>query len=97
MIEYDFNFKDIVAMIGGEEFCVLVPYTNKKVALTVAEKLREIVANTKIAVASDDITMTISIGVSQVEKANADHTAIVKRADRNMYKAKETGRNRVCI
>jgi len=88
---------DIVARIGGEEFCVLLPYTNNKVAFTVAEKLREIVANTKIAVASDDITMTISIGVSQVDKADTDYTAIVKRADKNMYKAKEAGRNKVCI
>jgi len=87
---------DTIARIGGEEFCVILPCTNKKVAYTVAEKLREIVSNTSIAVLNEDISMTISIGVSQVEKTDIDPAVILKRADENMYKAKKAGRNRVC-
>lgn len=88
---------DIAARIGGDEFCVLLPYANKKVAYTVAEKLRETVSNATIAAINEEIPMTISIGVSQVEQEDVDHTAILKRADENMYKAKTAGRNRVCI
>jgi diguanylate cyclase (GGDEF)-like protein/PAS domain S-box-containing protein len=87
---------DTIARIGGEEFCVILPCTNKKVAYTVAEKLREIVSNTSIAVLNEDISITISIGVSQVEKTDIDPAVILKRADENMYKAKKAGRNRVC-
>jgi diguanylate cyclase (GGDEF)-like protein len=87
---------DIVARIGGEGFCMVLPYTNKKVACIVAEKLRKIISNISMSTINEDISMTVSIGVSQVETSDVDHTAILKRADEKMYKAKETGRNRVC-
>jgi len=87
---------DKVARIGGEEFCVLLPYTSKKVALNVAEKLRDIISKSLISTTSGDITMTISIGVSEADINDTEHNAILERADKKMYEAKETGRNRVC-
>lgn len=88
---------DSVARIGGEEFCVLLPNTNKQAAYIVAEKLRKIVSLSTIKAINHEFSMTISIGVSQVEKSDVNHTAILRRADENMYKAKKTGRNRVCM
>jgi diguanylate cyclase (GGDEF)-like protein/PAS domain S-box-containing protein len=88
---------DEIARIGGEEFCVLFPYTTKKVAYSIAEKLRKIVENTSIETVNGNITMTISVGVSEVEDTDSEHTAILKRADEKMYKAKKAGRNQVCL
>jgi diguanylate cyclase (GGDEF)-like protein len=89
--------QDKIARIGGEEFCVLLPYTTKKSASEVAEKLKEIISNISIVTTSGNVTMTVSIGVSDVEETDTEHTAILKRADEKMYMAKKTGRNRVCL
>jgi len=88
---------DKIARIGGEEFCVFLPDTNKQIAFEVAEKLRETILNTSIPSQSGDISITISIGVSEVENTDTDHVGILKRADENLYEAKKTGRNRVCM
>ena len=88
---------DVMARVGGEEFCLLLPCTKKKAAFTVARRLREIVLNTAVATTNGDISVTISVGVSEVESEDVDHGAVVKRADENLYKAKKTGRNRVCM
>ena len=88
---------DKVARFGGEEFCVLLPSTNKQEAYVVAEKLRGIISNTSLSSREGNISFTISIGVSEVEIEDTDHTTILKRADENLYKAKTTGRNRVCM
>lgn len=95
--ESNLRLYDKMARVGGEEFCVLLPLSNKKVAYAIAEKLREVVSNASITTRNGDISITVSIGVSEVENTDIDHTAVLKRADENMYKAKKTGRNRVCI
>lgn len=88
---------DKFARVGGEEFCILLPDTAKKAASAVAEKLKDIVSNTSISTANDNITVTVSIGVSEVEQTDSEHTALLDRADEKMYQAKNTGRNRVCV
>lgn len=87
---------DKAARVGGEEFCVLLPATTKKVACAVAEKLKDTVSNLTIATSDGEINVTISLGVAQVEESDSEHTIICKRADEKMYRAKNTGRNRVC-
>jgi diguanylate cyclase (GGDEF)-like protein/PAS domain S-box-containing protein len=88
---------DKMGRLGGEEFCVLLPYTDKKIAYTIAEKIREIVSNVSIKTKNtEDVSLTISIGVSEVRNTDVDHAAALKRADDNLYKAKKAGRNRVC-
>jgi len=87
---------DKAARVGGEEFCVLLPATTKKVACAVAEKLKDTVSNLTIATSDGEINVTISLGVAQVEESDSEHTIICKRADEKMYQAKNTGRNRVC-
>ena len=95
--ELNVRLHDKMARVGGEEFCVLLPYTNKKIAYTIAEKLREVVSSIPVKTSNGNISITISIGVSEVETTDSDHTAIFKRADELLYKAKKAGRNRVCI
>ena len=88
---------DNVARYGGEEFCVFLPSTNAQTAYEVAEKLRKTISNTSIPSDDGDITITVSIGVSEVENTDSNPTDILDRADENLYKAKKTGRNRVCL
>jgi diguanylate cyclase (GGDEF)-like protein len=78
--------EDSVFRMGGEEFGVLLPNTDFKGALSIAEKIREEVQNrTKI---------TVSIGLACVfPKVGENSEELLKRADSNLYKAKEKGRN----
>lgn len=90
---------DIIGRIGGKEFLVGLPYTDLEKGLAVAEKLRKGVEEELItADNATPIKMTISIGVSAYhsgEKANS--TEILKKADIALYKAKNNGRNMVCV
>jgi len=90
---------DIVSRFGGEEFAVLLPATNKDDAAIIAEKLRIIIENQDVKIASDKyINFTVSLGVDCVNFEN-DHdiSESLDRADKVLYKAKKEGRNRVGI
>ncbi len=95
--ESNLRVYDKMARIGGEEFCVLLPKTNKNLAYTVAEKLREVIGQTSIPTSEGATSLTISIGVSEVDNTDPDHYTTLKRADKLLYKAKKAGRNKVCL
>lgn len=82
---------DIFCRIGGEEFIVILPNITKDKAYQLAQKLRESVDNHKAV-----LPITMSFGVAGYEKGD-DDTSIYKRADLALYKAKETGRNKVVL
>jgi diguanylate cyclase (GGDEF)-like protein len=86
---------DIIARVGGEEFAVLLPGTGRATAAAVAERLREAVARTPLAVGEDRIDLTASVGGTIVGAADGDLDAVLQRADRALYAAKAAGRNRV--
>ncbi len=82
---------DLFSRIGGEEFALILPYTRKDKAYSLIQKLRMLVENHK------KITpITMSFGVVQYEKGD-DEEIIFKRADVALYKAKESGRNKVVL
>lgn len=87
---------DQIGRIGGEEFAVLLPDTTLKGALSVAERLRQAVAEAEI-VADDGVrfAMTVSIGVCEVEPGVAKIDPALACADRALYRAKQSGRNRI--
>lgn len=82
---------DIVARWGGEEFVMLLPHTDIKGALLVAQKFRATVEGHKF---EDNIKVTCSAGVSQFHNKDTKES-LFKRADIALYKAKDLGRNRV--
>lgn len=87
---------DLVFRWGGEEFTVLLPNTDLKGAVNVAEKIRK---NTEDLVIGDGKTpgVTVSIGVySDIPSIDNSMHDFVENADAAMYKAKQTGRNKVC-
>lgn len=85
---------DISARMGGEEFTVLLPDTNAEAATAFAEKLRRRVEQTVVIVGEHEIRPTISLGVA-LNRKSSDLEDLIDRADRALYSAKRTGRNKV--
>lgn len=81
--------------VGGEEFMIILPYTDKDNASAVLERVREAVEKTVVTLDSGEvINPTVSIGATTSE-TNDDVSSIYRRADQALYKAKHAGRN--CI
>lgn len=88
--------QDIAARWGGEEFLVLLPATNPNAAATLAERLREAVAQQPLAQEDGAVAVTLSLGVTEV-RAQEPLTSAIARADQALYRSKEAGRNRVTV
>ena len=88
---------DLACRYGGEEFVVVMPDTQLKDALRIAERLRLHVAGTPFRAPglSDPLTVTISVGVACTLGAGDTQEALLKRADAAVYEAKAHGRNQV--
>lgn len=85
---------DVFSRWGGDEFIVLLPETGKKDALKVAEKIRFAVKNIYIKTDHTNIYFTVSLGVSGYESDDRDTMLIMERADKALYEAKKTGRDK---
>lgn len=86
---------DVAGRIGGEEFCILLPETTLNEALTLAERLRNTIAETVFDHEGGVMQqVTASFGVASYP-AHANETALLSAADKALYRAKEAGRNRV--
>jgi len=88
---------DSVCRLGGEEFLMVCQNTDLKAALLAADRLRRTIEALQIEVGGTVIRSSVSIGVASREPGMADTDALVNAADRALYGAKESGRNRSCI
>ena len=90
---------DIVCRYGGEEFAILLPKTDVDGAQKIANKIRKKVEELTIDLEdSKTLNFTVSIGVSQVNTLKESSIeAVMSRADKALYEAKETGKNKVCV
>ena len=84
---------DIVARFGGEEFCVICPDTDLEGAVTLAERLRMCIAETRFPAGADVIPVTTSLGVAQMSDEYSSEETLIAAADRMLYRAKDAGRN----
>jgi diguanylate cyclase (GGDEF)-like protein len=90
--------EDLVGRYGGEEFCVILPNTDMNGAMFVAERIRTSIQELKIPhTGNADLgVVTISLGIaSRVPGQKAPATQLLNEADKALYKAKVSGRNRV--
>lgn len=86
---------DIIIRYGGEEFLILITDIKSGDSLIVAEKIRERIEDTKVKIAGGFIQKTISIGLCEFPLDTQNFWEAVKFADVALYKAKESGRNKV--
>jgi two-component system cell cycle response regulator len=88
---------DLACRYGGEEFVVVMPDTSMELATSVAERLRAIIEDKPFHVRSIDreLSITASLGIATSSGAFGAPDELLKQADRALYEAKHTGRNRV--
>ena len=87
---------DVVCRYGGEEMTIILTNTNKKDAEITANKICQAVRNNKFTLANGEkVNVTISVGVATVGENGNTPQEIIEYSDKCLYKAKETGRNRV--
>ena len=88
---------DVVARYGGEEFVVILPYVSESNAVQLADQLRGDLARKVHRVNGNDISITVSIGVSAaIPGEDKDCRVLIDEADEALYRAKASGRNQVC-
>lgn len=87
---------DILGRFGGEEFVVLLPDAGETEACRIADRLRAEVAATTALAGADRITVTVSIGVAALDTDGSGIFELVAAADAALYRAKSSGRDRVC-
>ncbi len=89
--------EDILGRYGGEEFAVVLPETKKSEAFELAERLRQLAAETVIEVADSKLNFTLSAGVAAFQLGYETFDDTLHRADQALYEAKRNGRNRVVM
>ena len=87
--------EDLLCRYGGEEFIALLPQTSLEQAMQAAERIRRSVEGMSIAHNGTDIAVTVSIRVAAWNETVTDLKTMIATADRALYRAKDTGRNRV--
>ncbi|MEC8861129.1 MAG: diguanylate cyclase [Pseudomonadota bacterium] len=80
---------------GGEEFLILMPEINAEQALLAAERIRRAVSARPFEIDGLSLSITISLGVAEYA-GEENPESLIARADKNLYRAKDEGRNRVC-
>ncbi len=91
-----FRATDIVARVGGEEFCVLAVDLDESSAAKLFERLRKIVEQQVFTTAKEEnLSITISIGICTELKDSLEE--MIKEADEQLYIAKDGGRNRIVV
>lgn len=90
-----FRAVDTVARLGGEEFVVLMPSADLEDACRVAERVRRAVEAAVVPSADGPVRVTLSGGVGTLHADEDDLDALIRRADRALYRAKAGGRNRI--
>ncbi|MDJ0720615.1 MAG: diguanylate cyclase [Desulfobacterales bacterium] len=90
-----FRETDLFGRTGGEEFSALLPETEIEDAVKVANRLREKIDALQLIAEGNTIHYTVSIGLAALRREDESLREMVRRADRALYEAKGTGRNRV--
>jgi diguanylate cyclase (GGDEF)-like protein len=88
---------DLVVRYGGEEFLLLLVGSGPESAFHIADRLRELVTQAQVITPAGNIRYKVSIGVSNTEKSGYTLAQLILDADVALYKAKQEGRNRVCV
>lgn len=91
---------DMAARYGGEEFALILPETSSEGAVSLAERLRKSIydLNLEHKNSSCELRVTVSLGVATIKMdKKSDFFNLISKADKALYAAKDSGRNRVCV
>lgn len=88
--------EDVPCRWGGDEFVVILPYTEVEEALSVASRIRDLVGESKIDVGKEKIRVSASIGIAKFAMLDTP-TMLFKKADRAVYEVKRNGRGEMAI
>ncbi len=87
---------DVLGRYGGEEFMVVMPGADSEVAKTVAERIRKSISRVSISEDETGVRVTVSVGVATFRgEGKTDALRLVDDADKKLYKAKNSGKNKV--
>ncbi len=86
---------DLAARYGGEEFVVLLPASDQRQAVVLAERIRQDIERLQLRHGDLPVALTISLGVATLGSTCASAEALLAAADAALYAAKHAGRNRV--
>jgi diguanylate cyclase (GGDEF)-like protein len=88
---------DSLGRYGGEEFAAILPHTDHEEALLTGERIRRAVAGHPFRIGPRELRVTVSVGVATYPSDVVDSPgALVREADKALYRAKQAGRDRVC-
>ena len=86
---------DVPARYGGEEFSLILPETSQIEAYEILERLRQLIEHTVFCLPDNPMTITVSVGVAQMDLDQATSFELIEQADTALYEAKRQGKNRV--
>lgn len=96
ILQENIRKSDWVARYGGEEFLIVLNGADKNKAVEIAERIRQKVESTAIKYNDLEIKITSSFGIYEVSGEN-NYLDVIEKADKNLYIAKNTGRNKVVV
>lgn len=97
VLQTQFRSSDMFARFGGEEFIAVLPATSLSGASQLAERTLKAVENLRIPLEDGEtLSVTVSIGASEIQPNDENYFEIIRRMDEAMYQAKKSGRNCIC-
>lgn len=95
-IQDNLRKSDFIFRYGGEEFLIIFPFTTKKDAVFVMERIVKKLSGLKLKYGDFEGNITISAGIASIDDASDMYT-LVSKADKALYRAKKSGKNRVSV
>ncbi|MEJ6949839.1 GGDEF domain-containing protein [Natronospora cellulosivora (SeqCode)] len=86
---------DWIARFGGDEFIIVLINADRKTAYKISEKIRKSINSQDIIYEEKKVQITASFGIYTLESENKSYQEVIQKADQNLYKAKNSGRNKV--
>ena len=96
ILQQNIREKDIFARFGGDEFVLLLPETSIDQAQLILERLCSVLTSQSVDLSGRAVPITLSVGLASLANSTDAVEMVLERADRALYQAKETGRNRIC-
>ena len=88
---------DIFGRYGGEEFAIILTETNQFGAVEVAERVRKALTAAPVVYSGKEVNFSASIGIASFNTKQTNYEALIADADSALYRAKSSGRDKICI